>query len=206
MEGADLQMRRILLSLIYAFERMVNLVTLRRKHVEFDKSIKIRGTMKIYGRGTIRIGKNVQINSKESANPGMGCYPKTVFHVPTGTLEIGDHVGMSSVAISCAARVTIGDHVLLGGGVNIMDSDAHSLDYRKRGLGAGVDVPVSKPVIIGANAFVGANALILKGVTIGQRAIIGAGSVVTKNVPDGEIWAGNPAKKVGEVPEEGENL
>ena len=38
--------------------------------------------------------------------------------------------------------------------------------------------------------------MILKGVTIGARAVIGAGSVVTKDVPDGEIWAGNPAKRI----------
>lgn len=205
-------MKQMVLNLIYAWERILNLITLRRKKVKFDKSIRIHGVMKIYGRGSITIGKDVLINSKESANPGMGCYPKTVFHVPSGTLEIGDGVGMSSVAISCVSRVTIGEHAMLGGGVRILDSDAHSMDYRKRGKGPAVDIPVSRPVTIGANAFVGANAMILKGVTIGERAVIGAGSVVTKNVPEGEIWGGNPARKIGEVsqkiaePEEGEEI
>lgn len=193
-------MRSILLKMIYYWERMLNLFTLRRKKVVFDKSIRFHGVMKVYGRGQVRIGKNVLINSKESANPGMGCYPKTVFNVPTGSLTIGDEVGMSSVAIACAERVTIGNHVLLGGGVKIMDSDAHSLDYEKRGKGYKIDIPVSKPVTIGDYAFVGANAMILKGVTIGEKAIIGAGSVVTKDVPAGEVWAGNPAKKVGIAP------
>jgi len=27
----------------------------------------------------------------------------------------------------------------------------------------------------------------------------GAGSVLTKDIPDNEIWAGNPAKKIGNV-------
>ena len=193
-------MKKFLLRLIYLWERMGNLITLRRKKVRFDKSIRIHGLMKIYGRGRITIGKNVLINSKESANPGMGCYPKTVFCVPTGVLEIGDDVGMSSVSIFCAERVTIGSHVLLGGGVKIMDSDAHSLDYEKRGKGGGLDVPVTKPIRIGEHAFVGANVMILKGVTIGSKAIIGAGSVVTHDVPDGEIWAGNPARKIGTAP------
>ena len=35
-----------------------------------------------------------------------------------------------------------------------------------------------------------------KGVTIGEHAIVGAGSVVAKDIPAGEIWAGNPAKKL----------
>ena len=69
-------MKKLLLRLIYLWERMGNLITLRRKKVHFDKSIRIHGLMKIYGRGHITIGKNVLINSKESANPGMGCYPK----------------------------------------------------------------------------------------------------------------------------------
>lgn len=35
-----------------------------------------------------------------------------------------------------------------------------------------------------------------KGVTIGEHAIVGAGSVVAKDISAGEIWAGNPAKKI----------
>lgn len=199
-------MKQILLGLIAAWERLWCLLLLRRKCVQYDKSIRFHGILAIYGRGTIRIGKNVRINSKTSANPAMGCYPKTVFNVTTGTLTIGDEVGMSGAAISCVNRVTIGNRVLLGGGVKIMDSDAHSLEYWNRGRGAEIDVPISQPVTIGDDVFVGAGALILKGVTIGDRAIIGAGSVVTKNVPTGEIWGGNPAKKIGIAPQKGENL
>ena len=198
-------MKQILLGLISAWERMWCLLLFRGKHVRCDKSIRFHGIPAIYGRGTIHIGKNVRINSKTSANPAMGCYPKTVFNVTSGTLEIGDDVGMSSVAISCVSRVTIGNRVLLGGGVKIMDSDAHSLEYWNRGKGAGIDVPVSRPVTVGDDVFVGAGARILKGVTIGDRAIIGADAVVTKNVPAGEIWAGNPARKIGKAPEKGED-
>ena len=194
-------MKRILLALIDAWERILNGITLRRKQVEFDKSLRIHGVIRIFGHGRIKIGKNVLINSKESANPGMGCYPKTVFHVTTGVLEIGDSVGMSSVAISCRERVTIGSRAMLGGGVKIMDSDAHSMEYWKRGTGSETDVPVSKPVAIGEDVFIGTGAIILKGVSVGDRAIIGAGSVVTKNVPAGEVWGGNPARKIGVAPE-----
>lgn len=54
--------------------------------------------------------------------------------------------------------------------------------------------------IIRRGASVGANTTILPGVEIGEGAIIGAGSVVTKNVGAWEIVAGNPAKKIKEVP------
>jgi len=45
-------------------------------------------------------------------------------------------------------------------------------------------------------ASIGANATILCGVTIGENALIGAGSVVTRDVPAGEVWVGNPAKRL----------
>lgn len=51
---------------------------------------------------------------------------------------------------------------------------------------------------IGESAFILWGAIILPQVTrIGKNSIVGAGSVVTKNVGDNEIWAGNPAKKIG---------
>lgn len=56
-------------------------------------------------------------------------------------------------------------------------------------------------VIIGENAFVGANCIILPGVTIHENAIVGAGSVVTKDVPRNTIVAGNPAKKIRPIEE-----
>ena len=52
---------------------------------------------------------------------------------------------------------------------------------------------------IGENAKIGANVTITKGLKIGPGSIIGAGAVLTKDVPAGEIWAGNPARKIGEV-------
>lgn len=193
-------MKRLLLRMLDWWDGIFNRFTLRRKKVVCDPSVKIHGRLGIYGRGRITIGKQVTINSRESANPGVSCNPRTVFSVPAGCLKIGDHVGMSGTAIFCADGITIGDYVLLGGGVQLMDSDAHSLDWEKRAQGGKQDAAVTKPIVIGDHVFVGAKAMILKGVTVGSRAVIGAGSVVTRDVPAGEIWAGNPARKIGTVP------
>lgn len=50
--------------------------------------------------------------------------------------------------------------------------------------------------IVRQGAAIGAGCIILPGVTIGENALVGAGSVVTKSIPPGEIWAGNPARKL----------
>ena len=53
-----------------------------------------------------------------------------------------------------------------------------------------------KPVNIGADVWIGANAIVLPGVTIGDGAIVAAGSVVTTNVEAYSIVGGIPAKEI----------
>ena len=55
-----------------------------------------------------------------------------------------------------------------------------------------------KSIDIGSNVWIGFNVIVLKGVTIHDGAIVAAGSVVTKDIGINEIWAGVPAKKIGE--------
>lgn len=54
---------------------------------------------------------------------------------------------------------------------------------------------------IGDNVFIGHGAIIMPNVTIASNTIIAAGAVVTKNVNFGEIVAGVPAKKIGNIDE-----
>lgn len=189
-------MKKLIIWVISAVESIINGFTLKRRHVEHDSTLKINGLIRVFGHGRIAIGTNVKINSKESTNPGLGACSHTVFSVPSGELIIGNRVGMSNVAITCVEKVVIEDDVLLGGGVKIYDTDFHSLNHEKRGKGRDIDIPITRPVVIKKNAFIGAHAIILKGVTIGERSVVGAGAVVTKDIPDDEIWGGNPAKHI----------
>lgn len=45
-------------------------------------------------------------------------------------------------------------------------------------------------------SFIGAGAIILGGVTVGAEALVGAGAVVTRNIPAHSVAVGVPAKKV----------
>ncbi len=55
-------------------------------------------------------------------------------------------------------------------------------------------------VIIEDDCWIGAGAIILNGITIGKGSVVGAGSVVTKDVPPYTIVAGNPARKIKDIP------
>jgi putative colanic acid biosynthesis acetyltransferase WcaF len=55
---------------------------------------------------------------------------------------------------------------------------------------------VARPISIGADAWVAAEAFIGPGVTIGERAVVGARSVLFKDAEAGGVYAGNPAKLI----------
>lgn len=86
----------------------------------------------------------------------------------------------------------MGNNVMLGPFVRIITSN-HPLDPDNR------KAVVSKPVTIGDNVWIGANAVILPGVTVGENSVIGAGSIVTRDVPDNIVVAGNPARRIRDL-------
>jgi len=53
-------------------------------------------------------------------------------------------------------------------------------------------------ITVGDDVWFGVGTAVLPGVTIGDGAVIGAGSVVVRSIPPFEIWAGAPAKKIGD--------
>jgi acetyltransferase-like isoleucine patch superfamily enzyme len=52
------------------------------------------------------------------------------------------------------------------------------------------------------DVWLGANVIVLKGTRIARGAVLAACSVVTNNEPPYEMWAGVPARKIGERPVE----
>lgn len=55
-------------------------------------------------------------------------------------------------------------------------------------------------VQIGKGVKIGGSAVIKPRVKVGDGARIGMGAVVTKDVPAGEVWVGNPARKLDKRP------
>lgn len=112
---------------------------------------------------------------------------------------IGRNCKISSHTFVCEG-VHIGDRVFIGHNVTFIN-DLYPRAVNEDGsLQTEADWKVVQ-TFIEDGASVGSSATILCGVTIGAGAIIGSGSVVTKSVPAGEIWAGNPAKRLRKVKE-----
>ena len=111
-------------------------------------------------------------------------------------LQLGNNVGMSNVTIVATNKIIIGNNVLMGAGVTIVDSDFHSMNSHDWFTAADENNMKKLPVNIGSYVFIGMNSIILKNVTIGNNVRIAAGSVVTKDIPDNEVWGGNPAKLI----------
>jgi len=180
-----------------------NGIRLRLHRFSVGKKFKSTGRIAIINHGNkSKIGEDVTIHSSWRANP-IGCGSRTILRLLRGgSIEIGNHVGMSNVAITCRESVVIDDYALIGSGVKIYDTDFHSLNPAVRMRLAPKEPAKTKPVRIGAFSFIGAGAFILKGAQIGVGSIVGAGSVVTGKIPDWQIWAGNPARFIREIPED----
>jgi acetyltransferase-like isoleucine patch superfamily enzyme len=168
---------------------------LRLKGVQVGKNISLKGKPQILKfTGAIKIGSNVTIRSGDY---GYHCsiYAPTRLMTDTSEnalIEIGDNTRINGASIHASERITIGHDCLIAANVTIVDSDGHGLLPNERHL---VN-PVSRPVIIENNVWIGLNSIILKGVRIGANSVVGAGSVVSRDVPPNSVASGNPARVV----------
>ena len=180
----------------------------RYKGVRFGKNMQAYNKIYLtgYKEGKISIGDDFQLTSGNGINPICRNICACIHRdSPLAVITFGNYVGMSSPCIWIRERLTIGDHVNIGGNCMILDTDSHQIDYLARRGGQPIipDKPITTiqtaAVTIEDDVWIGANCIILKGVTIGARSVIGAGSVVTKSIPADCIAAGNPCKVIKRI-------
>lgn len=124
-----------------------------------------------------RIGKDSTIGNSVCGEPDV---------------KVGDFCSINTQS-HLTGGIIIEDRVFFGPNVTTTNT-------RKISFGRKYEVIRVAP-IIKYGARIGGGAVILAGLTIGEQAMIGAGAVVTKDVPPREVWVGNPARKLRDVPE-----
>jgi acetyltransferase-like isoleucine patch superfamily enzyme len=144
------------------------------------------------GNGKILSENNVQFGYFPSPNFLTGnCHVEARLESAFISFGEGSFINNNFTVIAEAAEIKIGKRCLIGPNVTIQDSDFHGIAVNERRNAGSV---IRRPVWIGNDVFIGANAIILKGVTIGDGAVVAAGSVVTKSIPPCTIAGGNPAR------------
>ena len=117
---------------------------------------------------------------------------------------VGDRVKIQSHSFICSG-VTIEDEAFIGHGV-MFTNDRFPRSSNRDGSKKGGSDWQCVPTRICRRASIGSNATILCGVTVGEEAIVGAGSVVTRDVPPRAVVAGNPARILRHIDENGVEL
>ncbi len=102
--------------------------------------------------------------------------------------------------LSLEPRSMVGPHVTLYNpapitlrrGANVSQNGhlcAGTHDYKRWAMPL-----VARPIVIGENAWLGADVFVGPGVEIGELCVVGARSVVVKDLPAGTVCAGNPCR------------
>lgn len=151
---------------------------------------RIRGRVDITNGGQLHLGRALTVDGLP--------LPTKIEVRPGGELRIGTGCFLNyGVDIVVGSTVVLGDHVLVGPLVSIVDDDMHRIEPGRPRRVA--------PIAVGRNVWLGRGVVVLPGATIGDHSVIGAGSVVRGIIPPRVVAAGAPATVLREiaVPDDG---
>lgn len=138
----------------------------------------------------LRLGDHSTIDDFVFLNAGVGT-------------DIGRYVHIANhVSVIGNGGLEIGDYAVLATGCRVLTAT----DTYDGGARMSTHLPeehrhvrVGK-VVIGRDAFVGANAVVMPGVHVGEGAVAGAGAVVTADLEAWTVYTGCPARPQGPRP------
>ncbi|MFC3150308.1 acyltransferase [Litoribrevibacter euphylliae] len=114
---------------------------------------------------------------------------------PDAKITIGNETTIGNYTFVYSSKgIDIGNRCLIAPFVYIVDSNhgierAEPIRYQEN---------IAKKIKIADDVWIGAHSIITAGSNIGEGAVIAANSVVRSDIGAYEIWAGVPAKKIGD--------
>jgi acetyltransferase-like isoleucine patch superfamily enzyme len=160
------------------------------KRVVGGTGLRLYGRLHVKGPGTLVLGEDIVVEMTVTAWT----------HDPDARISIGTHSFLNGTRFGCASEITIGDYAILGES-HIFDTDFHSLSADRWNPTAPVR---RRPVRLGRNVWVGANAGLLPGTVIDDNSVVGFGAVCAGRYPRDSVIVGNPARVLRSIPESGE--
>lgn len=145
----------------------------------------------------IAVGRNVKLGRNVHVGVGSRLWAPR-------SLRVGE---ATYIGRWCSIEVDgeIGRDVLIANGVGLvgrLDHDYHAVGVSVRRAPWIGEASFSRwdgqgTVSIGDDVWIGYGAIVLSRTRIGRGALIAAGAVIREDVQPYEIWAGNPARRVG---------
>jgi len=163
------------------------IATLRAKvlnllsNMNISNNVRIYRNVKISRRSNLVISNNVTI--KENCVLG-------------GNITIGEDTQiLANTKIDGSGEVIIGKNSHIGRDNDIF---SHYHDISQKDILVNKSKEVFQKTIIGDNVMLFSRVGIMGGVTLGDNCVVAYGSIVTKDCEENLIYAGIPAKKIGE--------
>jgi galactoside O-acetyltransferase len=138
----------------------------------------------------LSLGDHSTIDDFAFLNAGVGTRIGRYVHIAAHASVIG------------GGELEIGDYAVLATGCRVLTAT----DTYAGGARMSTHLPDDfrnvrrEKVVIGTDAFVGANAVVMPGVTIGEGAVAGAGAVVTGDLQPWTVHVGAPARFLQDRP------
>jgi putative colanic acid biosynthesis acetyltransferase WcaF len=121
---------------------------------------------------------------------GVHVYPGVKIWAPWN-LELGDKCGIANgVILYSQGKITVGKQAVISQGAHLC---AGTHDYTQPGFPL-----ITKPITVGNDAWIAAEAFIHPGVRIGDGCVVGARAVVTKDMPAWMVCSGHPCTPIKE--------
>jgi acetyltransferase-like isoleucine patch superfamily enzyme len=145
---------------------------------------RVEGRIWLPGGGRVRIGRGVRLIARRGAIE-LRAYRG-------GEIVIDDHAVIEDgTSIEATTSVRIGARARIGPFCKIIDNHFH------RTVGDRFERPASVPVVIGADAVVGAHAVLLPGAEVGEGAWVGPAAVLSFRLAPQAVFPGTASATTG---------